>query len=637
MSDKDLEHVAPPMRGTGSQHDAGASEAWEPVTRAGQVKVGDNLRFKVGDSDCNTRAKLILHAGTDKEEVIYDKGRNFYFITSMVVSGKSNHKGVQVLASGSREGREAQDNRATLATPAADVGGLTPERVMALYDEAIGKGGSADNIILNTARAIEREVLATRPSVDLSGLTEIAGVNIERLMRNLEETSYNEGSEALACRLSDCREVIKAMLATKAEEAVQPARSPDWLAYHSALSASAGLLDNMADGDPITDLPKFLAAKLVNQSWIIADPHGVIARLRTATQSLLDEAGKHIGWKDDNALSKAAEEADQALAACVGIEDSILPADEQSSMAGAAKGGATCNEALRLFLGAAYPVAPEINPRGYNWSEAHLDQARAAALAAPVAQEDDPIGEFQAEARQAKLEEAVRGWTAGAQEGVQSSTDASAQAALFPERDPSKPADQQGLFRKFDVRRVDGSDHPGCKHYGCCYYVLDLTHDQHAPAAMRAYAAACQSTHPQLAADIVAEFGTQPTPSDSGSVDTAEPLYLDGELHSLISDHRSAHGRENVKATRKALLAHIESIPARVAGVRKDAERYQWLRMQEWFDGPMCVLREPKRVLTSGIGLGADCPSRDRLDAAIDAAMAAHSPATSSKESGGAA
>jgi hypothetical protein len=31
--------------------------------------------------------------------------------------------------------------------------------------------------------------------------------------------------------------------------------------------------------------------------------------------------------------------------------------------------------ALRLFVGAAYPVATEINQRGHNWSEAYLDQA----------------------------------------------------------------------------------------------------------------------------------------------------------------------------------------------------------------------------------------------------------------------
>jgi hypothetical protein len=80
-------------------------------------------------------------------------------------------------------------------------------------------------------------------------------------------------------------------------------------------------------------------------------------------------------------------------------------------------------------------------------------------------------------------------------------------AAPFPERDSTKPAEQQGLFRKFDIRRTDGSDQPGGKHYGCRYFVLDMTHDQHAPAALRAYAASCESTHPQLAADLVSEFG----------------------------------------------------------------------------------------------------------------------------------
>lgn len=34
---------------------------------------------------------------------------------------------------------------------------------------------------------------------------------------------------------------------------------------------------------------------------------------------------------------------------------------------------------VRLFTGAAYPVAPEINERGHNWSEAYLDQALKAA------------------------------------------------------------------------------------------------------------------------------------------------------------------------------------------------------------------------------------------------------------------
>jgi hypothetical protein len=55
----------------------------------------------------------------------------------------------------------------------------------------------------------------------------------------------------------------------------------------------------------------------------------------------------------------------------------------------------------------------------------------------------------------------------------------------------------------------------------------------------------------------------------------------------------------------------------------KDAARYRWLRMQDWFDGELYVLPDPKAVLTRGLGLGADCPSRERLDSAIDAAMQA--------------
>lgn len=59
------------------------------------------------------------------------------------------------------------------------------------------------------------------------------------------------------------------------------------------------------------------------------------------------------------------------------------------------------------------------------------------------------------------------------------------------------------------------------------------------------------------------------------------------------------------------------------SAAEKDAARYRWLRQQEWFSSDLCVLRDPKRVLTRGIGLGADCPSLSRLDTAIDDALAA--------------
>ena len=76
----------------------------------------------------------------------------------------------------------------------------------------------------------------------------------------------------------------------------------------------------------------------------------------------------------------------------------------------------------------------------------------------------------------------------------------------LPERDTTKPTEQQGMFRKFEVRRIDGSDRPSGKHHGCRYFVLDLDHDQHAAAAMAAYAQAARETHPTLSAELAAQY-----------------------------------------------------------------------------------------------------------------------------------
>jgi hypothetical protein len=73
--------------------------------------------------------------------------------------------------------------------------------------------------------------------------------------------------------------------------------------------------------------------------------------------------------------------------------------------------------------------------------------------------------------------------------------------------------------------------------------------------------------------------------------------------------------------TNVKLGATLSAAWAKNTELRKDAARYRWLRWKDWFDSPLAVLADPKRVLTQGVGLGADCPSRDRLDAAIDAAM----------------
>ena len=81
----------------------------------------------------------------------------------------------------------------------------------------------------------------------------------------------------------------------------------------------------------------------------------------------------------------------------------------------------------------------------------------------------------------------------------------------LPERDTTKTAEQQGLFRKFEVHRVDGSDQIGGKHHGCRYYVLDVDHDPYAAAALGAYADACKESHPELARDLREKWGAADT------------------------------------------------------------------------------------------------------------------------------
>ena len=72
----------------------------------------------------------------------------------------------------------------------------------------------------------------------------------------------------------------------------------------------------------------------------------------------------------------------------------------------------------------------------------------------------------------------------------------------LPDFDDKLPKSGQGLYRKFDVRRVDGSDAKGKRHHGCSYFVLDVTHDPFAAAALDAYADACDQALPALAADL---------------------------------------------------------------------------------------------------------------------------------------
>lgn len=68
--------------------------------------------------------------------------------------------------------------------------------------------------------------------------------------------------------------------------------------------------------------------------------------------------------------------------------------------------------------------------------------------------------------------------------------------------------DDRGLHAKFTVRRNDDPfPKHDSKHYGCDYFVLDLTHDAAALTALDAYAtAAAQDGRVRLAADLRAKY-----------------------------------------------------------------------------------------------------------------------------------
>ena len=88
---------------------------------------------------------------------------------------------------------------------------------------------------------------------------------------------------------------------------------------------------------------------------------------------------------------------------------------------------------------------------------------------------------------------------------------------------------------------------------------------------------------------------------------SAQPAAENAALR-LVADVRFALG-DNGKRMQPELIEWAN-------GLRRDAERYQWLRAQHWNEATLCVVTHPKRAIKPGY----DCPSLERLDAAIDAA-----------------
>lgn len=69
---------------------------WERLDCPGQIIAGDEIRFTLSGKTITARVGEVLNPGTDREEVVYNRRRNHYFITAMAIAGTSTHKGVRV-------------------------------------------------------------------------------------------------------------------------------------------------------------------------------------------------------------------------------------------------------------------------------------------------------------------------------------------------------------------------------------------------------------------------------------------------------------------------------------------------------------------------------------------------------------
>lgn len=98
-------------------------------------------------------------------------------------------------------------------------------------------------------------------------------------------------------------------------------------------------------------------------------------------------------------------------------------------------------------------------------------------------------------------------------------------------------------------------------------------------------------------------------------------IKVEQRVSANLREHKNDY-MDAAEVTRKALLAEIETLKAERDALKKDAERYRWLRMADWWNSPLCVIRDPKQQAKPGT----DCPSRDRLDEAIDAAQQGAKP-----------
>jgi len=119
-------------------------------------------------------------------------------------------------------------------------------------------------------------------------------------------------------------------------------------------------------------------------------------------------------------------------------------------------------------------------------------------------------------------------------------------------------------------------------------------------------------------------YGERVCSSDE-SADLALESRKDGSIKSplvRLSDAQAAIAaveaeRDRAISEADALLENVAALEAECAELREHATLYRWLRTQNWYSSNLFVVAGGK----SRVQLGTDCPSLDRLDDAIRAAM----------------
>lgn len=69
-----------------------------------------------------------------------------------------------------------------------------------------------------------------------------------------------------------------------------------------------------------------------------------------------------------------------------------------------------------------------------------------------------------------------------------------------------------------------------------------------------------------------------------------------------------------LKEQKTATTRVVSDLTTEINGLKRDAERYRWLRVQHWTTGNLCVVKHPKK----SVKLGHECPFGSLLDDAID-------------------